>query len=101
MITRAHDGQIVGAFLQMWIAIGNFDPGLAALGEVEFATVDKRVHFREAQLQTFRRARRQRLPVKFRESRFRIERIDVARSALHEKKNHAFRLGGEMRRFGR
>src|SRR6185295_19255511 len=77
------------------------NPGaaLAVLLPLALVGEQRRVHF------THRgddgaKAVRQFLPGEFAQEWFRIKRVEMARSALHEKENDALGLGREMLRFG-
>src|SRR6266852_8889193 len=107
-MTGADDGQVIGARLQVRIAVRDGEARLAALGERQPATVDRRVHFGELQLQSLRGAVRQRLAVEFGQKRLWVERVNVAGAALHEQKNDGLGpsrkgrwLGGEWVARGR
>ena len=101
MVTRADDRQIVGTFLESRIRIRDRDPRLAAFSEVLGRPHHRGVHLRELQLQAIGDRRGQRLSVALAEQRLGVERIDMARTALHEQEDDMLRARRKLGRLRR
>ena len=94
VVDGADDGEVVGALGGVRKQVGHFESGLAVLLECERGAEEDGIL--EAAVHEFgvSEAGGRMLAVEFRQQRLGIERVHVARSALHEQVDHALGAGG-------